>query len=133
MQAVALEPPLTAASLVAALQARGVIGRGLPYANAVAFSPPLIISDGEVDELVRGHAGGARRRGRRGLSGPASRRLLDIFGFCERREAVILDVGLRDLLSAGGVCRGQHEHRERGRDHDQHGSDRERQVVAVCQ
>jgi putrescine---pyruvate transaminase len=53
MQAVALEPPLTAASLVAALQARGVIGRGLPYANAVAFSPPLIISDGEVDELVQ--------------------------------------------------------------------------------
>ena len=52
MQAVALEPPLTAASMVAALQARGVIGRGLPYANAVAFSPPLIISDGEVDEMV---------------------------------------------------------------------------------
>ncbi len=34
----------------------------LPYANAVAFSPPLIISDDEVDELVGGHA--PRRSGR---------------------------------------------------------------------
>jgi putrescine---pyruvate transaminase len=52
MQAIALEPPLTPGPLVAALQSRGVIGRGLPYANAVAFSPPLIISDGEIDEIL---------------------------------------------------------------------------------
>jgi adenosylmethionine-8-amino-7-oxononanoate aminotransferase len=29
-----------------------VIGRALGYANSVAYSPPLIISDEEVDELV---------------------------------------------------------------------------------
>jgi putrescine---pyruvate transaminase len=52
MQAVALQAPLTAAGLTEALLARGVIGRGLPYANSVAFSPPLIISDAEIDELV---------------------------------------------------------------------------------
>jgi adenosylmethionine-8-amino-7-oxononanoate aminotransferase len=38
--------------LTEALLARGVIGRPLPYANSVAFSPPLIISEPEVDELV---------------------------------------------------------------------------------
>jgi putrescine---pyruvate transaminase len=53
MQAIGLEAPLTAGPLVAALQARGVIGRGLPYANAVAFSPPLIINDGEIDEIAQ--------------------------------------------------------------------------------
>lgn len=52
MQAVALEAPLTAGGLSEALLARRVIGRGLPYANSVAFSPPLIISDSEIDELV---------------------------------------------------------------------------------
>jgi putrescine aminotransferase len=52
MQAIGLEPPLAAAPLVTALQSRGIIGRGLPYANAVAFSPPLIISDGEIDEIL---------------------------------------------------------------------------------
>jgi putrescine---pyruvate transaminase len=52
MQAVALEEGLTAGAFTEALLARGVIGRGLPYANSVAFSPPLIISDDEVDELV---------------------------------------------------------------------------------
>jgi adenosylmethionine-8-amino-7-oxononanoate aminotransferase len=52
MQAIALRPPLTAGPFTEALLARGVIGRGLPYANSVAFSPPLIISDDEVDELV---------------------------------------------------------------------------------
>jgi putrescine---pyruvate transaminase len=52
MQAIALEQPLTAAALVGALMSRGIVGRGLPYANAVAFSPPLIISDDEIDEIV---------------------------------------------------------------------------------
>jgi putrescine---pyruvate transaminase len=52
MQAIALEPPLTAAEMVAALQSRGIVGRGLPYTNSIAFSPPLIISDGEIDEIL---------------------------------------------------------------------------------
>jgi putrescine aminotransferase len=52
MQAIALEPPLTAGAMIAALLARGVVGRGLPYTNSVAFSPPLIISDGEIDEIL---------------------------------------------------------------------------------
>jgi adenosylmethionine-8-amino-7-oxononanoate aminotransferase len=52
MQAVALEPPLTAGAMVSALLSRGVISRGLPYANSIAFSPPLIISDGEIDEIL---------------------------------------------------------------------------------
>jgi len=52
MQAVVLAPPLSAGPLTEALLSRGVIGRGLPYANAVAFSPPLIVTDEEIDELV---------------------------------------------------------------------------------
>jgi adenosylmethionine-8-amino-7-oxononanoate aminotransferase len=52
MQAVGLAAPLSAGPLAEALLARGVIGRSLPYANSVAFSPPLIISDAEIDELV---------------------------------------------------------------------------------
>jgi putrescine---pyruvate transaminase len=52
MQAIQLEPPLNPGAFTEALLERGVIGRGLPYANTVAFSPPLIISDEEVDELV---------------------------------------------------------------------------------
>ena len=52
MQAVALNAPITAGPFTEALLARGVIGRGLPYANSVAFSPPLSITDEEVDELV---------------------------------------------------------------------------------
>ena len=52
MQAVALAPPLSYGPFTEALLARGVISRGLAYANSVAFSPPLIISDEEVDELV---------------------------------------------------------------------------------
>jgi putrescine---pyruvate transaminase len=52
MQAVGLEAPLSAGPLTEALLDRGVIGRSLPYANSVAFSPPLVISDAEVDELV---------------------------------------------------------------------------------
>ena len=52
MQAVALAPPLTHGAVTEALLARGVISRGLAYANSFAYSPPLIISDEEVDELV---------------------------------------------------------------------------------
>ena len=52
MHAIGLEAPLSAGALAEALLARGVIGRSLPYANSVAFSPPLIISDDEIDELV---------------------------------------------------------------------------------
>ncbi|HUA70981.1 MAG TPA: aminotransferase class III-fold pyridoxal phosphate-dependent enzyme [Solirubrobacteraceae bacterium] len=56
MQAIGLAPPVTAAAMSEALLARGVIGRALPYANSLAFSPPLIISDDEVDELVAASA-----------------------------------------------------------------------------
>jgi len=52
MQAVALEPPLGAPAVGEALLLRGVIGRALSYANAVAFSPPLIVSDAEIEELI---------------------------------------------------------------------------------
>jgi putrescine aminotransferase len=52
VQAIGLNAPLTAGLFTEALLERGVIGRGLAYANSVAFSPPLIISDEEVDELV---------------------------------------------------------------------------------
>jgi len=56
MQAIGLEHPVAAAAMSEALLARGVIGRALPYANSLAFSPPLIISDDEVDELVAASA-----------------------------------------------------------------------------
>jgi L-2,4-diaminobutyrate transaminase len=52
VQAVALRSPLTAGAMVSALLTRGIIARGLPYANSIAFSPPLVISDGEIDEIV---------------------------------------------------------------------------------
>ena len=52
VQAIALQAPLTAGAMVAALLSRGIIARGLPYANSVAFSPPLSISDGEIDEIL---------------------------------------------------------------------------------
>jgi adenosylmethionine-8-amino-7-oxononanoate aminotransferase len=52
MQAIGLQAPLTAGVFTEALLERGVIGRALGYANTVAYSPPLIISDEEVDELV---------------------------------------------------------------------------------
>ena len=52
MQAIGLEEPVAAGAMSEALLARGVIGRALPYANSLAFSPPLIISDDDVDELV---------------------------------------------------------------------------------
>jgi adenosylmethionine-8-amino-7-oxononanoate aminotransferase len=57
MQAVALDPPVLAGAVVEALLERGVIARALAYANAVAFSPPLIISDAEIDELVEALGG----------------------------------------------------------------------------
>ena len=56
MQAIGLEAPAAAGAVSEALLARGVIGRALPYANSLAFSPPLIISDEEVDELVAASA-----------------------------------------------------------------------------
>jgi len=56
MQAIGLAAPLNQGAFTEALLARGVIGRGLAYANSVAFSPPLIISDEEVDELVAASA-----------------------------------------------------------------------------
>ena len=56
MQAIGLEAPVSAGAVSEALLARGVIGRALPYANSLAFSPPLIISDDEVDELVAASA-----------------------------------------------------------------------------
>jgi adenosylmethionine-8-amino-7-oxononanoate aminotransferase len=52
MQAIGLNAPLTAGLFTEALLERGVIGRALAYANSVAFSPPLIISGAEIDELV---------------------------------------------------------------------------------
>ena len=56
MQAIGLEAPAAAGAVSEALLARGVIGRALPYANSLAFSPPLVISDEEVDELVAASA-----------------------------------------------------------------------------
>ncbi|HLH65404.1 MAG TPA: aspartate aminotransferase family protein [Solirubrobacteraceae bacterium] len=52
MQAIGLRPTAQAAAVVSALLRRGVVGRLIPSANTVAFSPPLIISDGEIDELL---------------------------------------------------------------------------------
>jgi putrescine---pyruvate transaminase len=56
MQAIGLDQSVAAGAFGEALLARGVIGRALPYANSLAFSPPLIISDDEVDELVAASA-----------------------------------------------------------------------------
>jgi adenosylmethionine-8-amino-7-oxononanoate aminotransferase len=56
MQAIGLEAQVTAGAFSEVLLARGVIGRALPYANSLAFSPPLIISNDEVDELVAASA-----------------------------------------------------------------------------
>jgi adenosylmethionine-8-amino-7-oxononanoate aminotransferase len=53
MQAVALEPSVPAGTVVEAMLGRGVISRAMPYANSIAFSPPLIISDDDIDELVQ--------------------------------------------------------------------------------
>jgi len=56
MQAIVLEATVTAGALTEEMLRRGLVGRGLAYANAVAFSPPLIVSDEEIDELVSGAA-----------------------------------------------------------------------------
>ena len=56
MQAIGLDASVAAGAFSEALLARGVIGRALPYANSLAFSPPLTISDDEVDELVEASA-----------------------------------------------------------------------------
>jgi len=56
MQAIGLDKSISAGAFTEALLERGVIGRALAYANSVAFSPPLIISDEEVDELVAASA-----------------------------------------------------------------------------
>jgi adenosylmethionine-8-amino-7-oxononanoate aminotransferase len=52
MMAVAFDPSITATTVAEAMLARGVITRAMPYPNAIAYSPPLIISDEEIDELV---------------------------------------------------------------------------------
>ena len=52
VQAIELVAPLNPGTFTEALLLRGVIGRALPYATTVAYSPPLIITDEEVDELV---------------------------------------------------------------------------------
>jgi acetylornithine/succinyldiaminopimelate/putrescine aminotransferase len=54
MQAIALQAPLNSGTLADALLGHGVVGRSLPYANSLAFSPPLVISDAEIDELLAG-------------------------------------------------------------------------------
>ena len=52
MQAVGLEAPLVAGVFTEAMLEHGVISRAVGYANSITFSPPLIVSDEEVDELV---------------------------------------------------------------------------------
>ncbi len=52
MQAVVLDTADEVLPLSEALLRRGVIGRPLPHASALAFSPPLVITDAEVDELA---------------------------------------------------------------------------------
>ncbi|MDX6701099.1 MAG: Aminotransferase class-III [Baekduia sp.] len=46
------EAPPAAADVAEAVLAHGVVCRAIPYANAVALSPPLTITDEEIDELV---------------------------------------------------------------------------------
>ncbi len=51
----AFDPKLTVAARVAKKAlARGVVTRALPNADTLAFSPPLIITDAEIDALVNG-------------------------------------------------------------------------------
>jgi L-2,4-diaminobutyrate transaminase len=53
--ATAFDSKLTvAARIVKAALARGVISRALPNADTIAFSPPLIITESEIDTLVTG-------------------------------------------------------------------------------
>jgi L-2,4-diaminobutyrate transaminase len=50
----AFDPAVKVASrIVKAALARGVIGRALPSADTIAFSPPFIISEDEIDIAVR--------------------------------------------------------------------------------
>lgn len=53
--ALAFDPKLTvAARIVKAALSKGVVSRALPNADTIAFSPPLIISEKEIDTLVAG-------------------------------------------------------------------------------
>jgi L-2,4-diaminobutyrate transaminase len=53
--ALAFDPKLTvAARIVKAALAKGVVSRALPNSDTIAFSPPLVISEGEIDTLVGG-------------------------------------------------------------------------------
>lgn len=52
MLALGLELPVAAGPVSEALLTHGVIGRAIAYANGLAFSPPFIISEAEIDELV---------------------------------------------------------------------------------
>lgn len=53
--ALAFDPKLTvAARIVKAALGKGVVSRALPNADTIAFSPPLIITEKEIDTLVAG-------------------------------------------------------------------------------
>jgi L-2,4-diaminobutyrate transaminase len=53
--ALAFDPKLgVAGRIVKAALAKGVVSRALPNADTIAFSPPLIISESEIDTLVTG-------------------------------------------------------------------------------
>ncbi|HKS55128.1 MAG TPA: aminotransferase [Steroidobacteraceae bacterium] len=53
--ALAFDPKLTvAARIVKVALAKGVVSRALPNADTIAFSPPLIITEREIDTLVEG-------------------------------------------------------------------------------
>jgi L-2,4-diaminobutyrate transaminase len=41
-----------AARVTAASRAAGVLTRALPASDTIAFSPPLIVTDSEIDEMV---------------------------------------------------------------------------------
>jgi len=57
MQAIELERAEDVMPLSEALLSRGVIGRALAHASALAFSPPLGITDEELDEIGSALAG----------------------------------------------------------------------------
>jgi len=52
MQALGLSPKLKAQAFSEAPLSRGIIARALPYSNSIAYSPPLIVSEREIDELL---------------------------------------------------------------------------------
>jgi adenosylmethionine-8-amino-7-oxononanoate aminotransferase len=54
MQALVLERGEDTMPLSEALLRQGVIGRAIPHASALAFSPPLGITDDELDEIAAG-------------------------------------------------------------------------------